>query len=239
MNSRILIGVAFIVLGILFFLQQIGFMDVSVGQIIGDWWPLVFVYIGFKDFKQKNKITNSSIIFTVLGVLLIAYNIFDIEFWSIAFPVALIAIGINVIFNSNKHKIKSDNPFVSEDFGSNFESKQINEDYLTLSGIFSGSKHLLDAKNLKGGEITSVFGSLKVDLRNCTLANDFQGFNATVSFGEVILIVPEDWIIEMIGTPIFGEVKNVTKPVVEFSEANKIVRITYTLTFGSIKVRNW
>ncbi len=99
-------GLLFIAIGIVLFLNTLGYITVSLWQIIGIYWPLILIYIGIAGLlNHKNPLINSLISFIGLAFLgdnldLFDFNVFVFiyDFWSII----LIVLGLSLLLKSNK-----------------------------------------------------------------------------------------------------------------------------------------
>src|SRR5690606_27937825 len=145
----------------------------------GNLWPLlivlagVFVLIG--DFR-KNYIWATALI--LIGVLLQlrALGTIDFNFFSLVFPIVLIAIGLTILLHFSKR------PSVATG------SKDVDD----ISVVFSGNQSKNKSPHYKGGRVTAIFGGATLDLRDARIDKE-----ATLDFfvicGGVELKVPRDW----------------------------------------------
>ena len=104
-TSNLLWGILLIVIGIIFGLNALDITDINI--FFDGWWTLFIIIPCFIDlFKEKDKTGN--IIGLVIGIslLLASNNIIDFNLiWKLAFPIALVIIGLSLIFKdtiSNK-----------------------------------------------------------------------------------------------------------------------------------------
>ena len=49
------IGVFFIVVGLLFLLNNLELLDISLGEIIRVYWPLIFIWLGVDKLLRKDE----------------------------------------------------------------------------------------------------------------------------------------------------------------------------------------
>ena len=107
--SKIL-GFFLIALGILLFLNSLGYIDHTPWQLIKLYWPILLIYFGIEGLlcptSSKNTIFNSIICLSGLVVLgnnlnLFRFNLFMFinKFW----PVLLIVLGVNLLIKPNKN----------------------------------------------------------------------------------------------------------------------------------------
>ena len=49
------VGVLFIVIGILFLLNNLELLDISIGDLIRVYWPLILIWLGIDKLLRKEK----------------------------------------------------------------------------------------------------------------------------------------------------------------------------------------
>lgn len=108
------IGLVFILFGLTLLLNNLGITQVSIGDIISTYWPLILVYWGLsslsgglnKERRDRQRILPSErlmgFIVLLVGFLLLGRNLdlFQIDlslFWNIFWPFILIFFGINLL----------------------------------------------------------------------------------------------------------------------------------------------
>ena len=135
------------------------------------------------------------------------------------FAIILIGAGISFILSSlGKKKVKK----ISKD-------KMIN-----YNGIFGGVKEVVNAKDFKGANCYSIFGGIKLDLKN-TLLKDDTVINCYAVFGGIDLTVPDDVNIIIHSSSLFGGVNNKTSN--KNSDNKKTIYINVTAIFGGVDVK--
>ena len=55
MKKGIGVGVLFIVIGLLFLLNNLEFLDISIGDLIRVYWPLILIWLGVDKLLRKEK----------------------------------------------------------------------------------------------------------------------------------------------------------------------------------------
>ncbi|WP_418884560.1 LiaI-LiaF-like domain-containing protein [Acetoanaerobium noterae] len=102
-------GLLLIALGILLFLNSLGYISHTPWQLIRIYWPLIIIYLGIEGLLRpsgsKNTIFNSLVCLSGLVLLgdnlnLFHFNLFMFidKFW----PILLIILGISLIVKSDK-----------------------------------------------------------------------------------------------------------------------------------------
>lgn len=223
--SNVLWGLVLIVLGIICGLNATGITDINV--FFKGWWTLFLIIPGFIGlFKDKDK--TGDLILIIIGAILLLCTRdilnFDIV-WKLLFPIILVIIGASIMFkdlfnnkinkeiNKLNEKIKKDN-----DYCSTFGSQNIKYD----NEIF------------KGATLNSIFGGIKLDLRESIIKSDVV-INSTCVFGGITILVPKDVKIKVKSTPIFGGVEDKTKQ--KITDKSKTIYINSTTIFGGIEIK--
>lgn len=112
--DRIFGGAVLIGIGILFLLQQLNIIDVSIGSIISTYWPLILVYIGFKNLVtshgEKGSFLGGFIMIAVGGYFqsraLGWIGVSPGDFFRSLIPVVLIICGVYVILKPRRvHRV--------------------------------------------------------------------------------------------------------------------------------------
>ena len=222
MGSRYIFGISLVILGFLFFLDQLGVW--SFGWIISTWWPIIIIIIGISHLASSNKSFFTGIVIIAIGVLLQADQLDYLPggFWSSIWPLILILIGIWIL--TVKHQRSKRHPSNSED--------------VNILAMFSGASQIINSDNFKGGTIGAYFGGVELDLRNSKLASEGGFLELTAAFGGIEIRLPYDWKVFVTGTPIFGGMENKTRQEFPEGEVRPILKINYLATFGGIEIKN-
>ncbi len=94
-DGRIFWGLFLVIIGLLFFLEQLGYLD--IGRIISTYWPAIFILIGLSIFIGNGfKRSNEAMFLIIFGtfLLLIKFHIIDRHIWRYIWPVLLMALGL-------------------------------------------------------------------------------------------------------------------------------------------------
>jgi predicted membrane protein len=102
--------------------------------------------------------------------------------------------------------------------------------------VFSGKDKHIESKNFSGGKATSIFGGMKLDLRDIGLAKDGATIDAASVFGSLKIYVPRNIKVETSGTPILGSWENTFRS--ESKAKTKVLKITGVAIFGSVEIIN-
>ena len=222
-ESRFLLGVFIILVGILLLLEQtlvIPNFSSMIFTILTKFWPLLFLFFGSKLLIQKSY--TPGIILFILGVALLSSNLFNWNFFAILWPVIIIAIGMSMFFRKEEVSERKRNESSKE--------KSISE-----TVIFWELKKKVDTKDFKGGEVNVAFGDLQLDLRDVEVAKDGAKIHLNCAFGDVDVFVPKNCRVKTSGSVVVGE----WKPEIKERDVSKpVIEITGSVLFGSVKVRD-
>lgn len=139
------------------------------------------------------------------------------------FPIVIIAIGLSIIFKDR--------------FSKNSKRIQgITKDGLPdYSAIFGGQELNLSGELFKGADVTAVFGSVSLDLRQAEISDDIY-MTTTAIFGSIDILVPNHVRVELSTTPIFGGASNKTNPP-SLADHPITLFVNSTTIFGGTEIK--
>lgn len=177
---------AIIVIGIGWLLDS---LDVfNFWSVFGDWWPILIILAGFASLRSNKESITGPLLVIVVGVFLLLSTIdsIDFNFFAYFWPTLIIIIGISLLTHRQKTANVSD--------GGN-----------TVKGftMFGGIEKSNASQAFQGGDITTLFGGAKIDLRNAHMANNAE-LTVFAAFGGIEILVPDSCEISLKVTPFFG-----------------------------------
>jgi len=113
-----------------------------------------------------------------------------------------------------------------------------NPNTIKIDAVFSGGKRRILTQDFQGGEITTIFGGIELDLRQAAIAGDSAILEINAVFGGVEVRIPQNWNAVVQGVGIFGGFgdstlqHNVDAPVV------KQLIVRGSAVFGGVEVKN-
>ena len=221
--SNILWGVFFIIIGVIFGLNALDITNINI--FFNGWWTLFIIIPCFIDlFKDENKTGN--IIGLIVGIVLLigCLDIIDFDLiWKLLVPAILVMIGLSFIFkdvlnNKVKEEIKKVNKNEEKEYNSCFSSQTVD----------------FTKEEFKGCSLSAIFGGIKCDLTNSTIKEDVV-IDAASIFGGITILVPEDTIIKINSTSVFGGVSDERKN--KTTEGKHTIYINTTSIFGGIEIK--
>jgi predicted membrane protein len=187
-------------------------------------WPFLLVVIGLFIVIKNPR--------SVFGLLVLGTGAVSsiAKFWNLPEgwegflpPVALIFVGLILIFRPNPNRAK-------------FDKSDAN--VLNRATVFGSFKHQVTSVLFKGGFLTSVFGSNIVDFTRSHLGSDTVIIHCTNVFGNSELIVPQGWDLKLNTNNILGSTEDkryITDPSLE---KEGVLEVTGFTLFGSLEIRN-
>ena len=221
--SRVLWGIVLIFIGVIWGLNRTGVAEINI--FFDGWWTLFIIVPSAISFFEKGNNKISSLIFLIIGVLLLlaAQGLFEFEIlWEILLPAIVVLIGLFLIFGNKvdfniKEKTKCLDSKDTENIFAAFGEQNVNK----------------AGENFEKANLNAIFGSVKLDLREAKLEKE-TAIGAWAIFGGIEILVPKDCIVKVKGTPIFGGISNERK---NNEDAKKTIYIEGYAVFGGIEIK--
>lgn len=226
--AQMVIGLFVIAIGLLFLLDNLGWLDLNIRLHI---WPTALIFFGILKLLQTR--TRSGMVvggaLTAIGTLtmLKETGLLAIS-WRTLWPILLIAAGLAVVFKSTGGRSLFDGIGKTVD-------KDYSESDVNITSIMGNYKNRITTRDFRGGEVTAVMGGADLDLRQSSI-NGEAVLNVFSLFGGITVKVPIDWAVVLQGTPIMGgfEEKTVPPP----ADTGKRLIIRGYVIMGGLEVRN-
>lgn len=222
-QGRIFWGLLLIVLGGLFLLDQMDKLD--FGDLIGRYWPVVFIILGLSILLSNNfRNVGSGLFFIAFGAffLLVRLRIFDRMVWSYLWPLAIIGVGVWILVRPAWHPDRK-------------KADGMTADDLDINQVFSGSSRKIESQSFRGGKADVVFGSAELDLRGARLAGGQATLVLSAVFGSIEVFVPRDWQVVLEGSPVLGSIES--RKAISDVPKTQTLTIKGSAVFGSIEVK--
>ncbi|WP_427339832.1 LiaF transmembrane domain-containing protein [Caloranaerobacter sp. DY30410] len=222
MNGKKIFGILLVFVGVFLLLGETGMIDITIGEFISKYWPLILIVIGIYKLLTDSISKTAGIILIIIGGIfqLRNFQYFNIFEYNLFWPIVIILIGIWILLSP-----KRDNWKVSS------------KDTLNTFALFSGFNIKNSSQNFKGGNITVVFGGADVDLRDANILKEQEArIDILIAFGGAEIFVPQGWNVIIKGVPIFGGWENET--VNNNKEDSPTLIINSFVMFGGFEVKN-
>lgn len=221
--SNYIWGLLFVILGIVFGLNALEITDIDV--FFDGWWTLFIIIPCFVGLFQEEKKTGNLIgLFIGIWLFLCCRDI--VSFWllgKLIVPIILVLVGLSLLFkDSINKKVKTEIKKLSKD---------IKKEYCST---FSSQVIDLSNEKFEGCNVDSIFGGVKIDLKDVVIDDDVV-INATSIFGGITIYVPQDINIKVSSTSIFGGVSDERRK--KTKDAKKTIYINGTCLFGGVEIK--
>lgn len=222
-NKSIIWGIILVMVGVIYGLNSLNIVDINL--FFPGWWTLFIIVpcvIGLVTDGDKT----GSIIGVIIGVLLFlgANDIIDYDLiWKLIFPLIIIVVGLSLIF---KDRFNSKITKRIEDIADNKNNG--------VTAVFSGEDVSFNNRVFTGINLTSIFGSIKCDLRGAKIKKDVV-INAYSFFGGTDILVDDNVKIAVSSTSIFGGVDNKKKN--NDSTSDITIYVNAICIFGGIDIK--
>jgi hypothetical protein len=215
--ARIYLGVMIIAVGTILFLGAADVLD--AGEVLGAWWPVAVIGAGVLGLVANPRHWAIPAILTLGGVALLLWTTSVIDSLSVLVPVLVIVLGLFVLFG----------------FGLS-GARTVTGNRINSFNAFSGIELASHSPEFEGGQVGTIFGGTEIDLRDATLVPN-ASMDVFVAFGGVEVKVPEGWVVDLNGLPLFGGFENVTAREKQVDDAPKL-EVHATALFGAVEVKH-
>jgi predicted membrane protein len=226
--TQIVIGLFVIAVGLLFLLDNLGWLDLNFTLHV---WPTALIFFGILKLLQTRTRSGMVVGWAIIAIggliMLKETGLISIS-WRALWPVLLIAAGLAVVFKSASGRS------IFDTLGHSID-KDGDETDVNITSIMGSYKNRITSTDFRGGEVTTVMGGIDLDLRQSSINGDAV-LNVFSLFGGITIKVPIDWLVELQGTPIMGGFEEKTVP--PSSATGKRLIIRGYVIMGGLEVRN-
>lgn len=224
-TGAVIWGILFVAVGFILAGNALGITDIEL--FFDGWWTLFIIVPSVMGLLQEREKTGSLIGLCIgVALLLMCQGILDFELiWKLALPVALILIGLSMIFKNVFGRR------ISEEIDRLNKDRTSGDEYCAT---FSNQVVDFSGETFRGTTLSAVFGGVKCDLRNAHIEEN-QVINGTSIFGGIDIYVPDDVKVKIKSTSIFGGVTDKKKHSTD--ETAKIIYINATCVFGGVEIK--
>lgn len=191
---RAIIGALVVFFGLLILADS--YFDIDSERWVG--FLIAFIFLAIGVYKASSAKTDrgrrGSAFFILFGlfILFIQLNLF---------PLFVVAVGAFILWTAlGRGRVPLGRRVTPE-----------GSDTLNDFIIFGGTERRATSQNLRGGDLTALFGGLDLDLRDATLAPEGATFDVFVMFGGMDLRVPEGWDVIPEASVVFGGLEDKTR----------------------------
>ena len=227
-------AIVLIAVGALFFLNNLHILPV---REILRYWPGILVAVGIMLLVDSAETFGKSVggVFVAVGALLLARNLgFLVITWNQVWPLALIGAGLLMLLDRTRWNMGALQARAERHrgfFGFRYHPKE--------STVFGSATRSYYGQEFDGGRYETVFGGIEIDLRGSHMTGDEAVIKIDAVLGGAEVKVPEDWLVVIKATAVFGGVINSTKapdPVLVPHPKRLIVK--GSAVFGGVEIKN-
>jgi predicted membrane protein len=225
--AQVAVGVLVIGLGLLFLLDNLGFLDFEYTL---HFFPMLITVFGVLKIVQARSTQGVVVgaLMALVGVLLTLRSLgFLFISWRTLWPLILIGVGISVVYRSVTAQRET---LRTPEYG----IKTGDDSVLNATVVMGGYVRRVATPDFRGGEITAIMAGCELDLRQSSINGDAI-LHVFAMFGGIQIKVPPDWTVVLRGTPILGgfEEKTALPP-----DGSKRLIIQGYAIMGGVEVRN-
>jgi predicted membrane protein len=225
-NPGIIPGLVVIAVGVIFLLSNLNIVYVHE---LWRYWPVVLIAAGLARLvdAQSDGARSTGGVLLVVGALFLANTLGFLHLtWRDYWPLILIGAGLLMLWN------RLYTPISAPAAGGQPEG------WLNLVAIFGGVERKVTTGDFQGGNITAMFGGVNVNLRKAGMAAESAILDISAMFGGVEIKVPENWIVVLQGTSIFGGFSDETAhPPLDMPGVKRLF-LKGSAIFGGVEVKN-
>jgi hypothetical protein len=221
-SGQALAGLVLLSIGALLFAQNLGLLNL---RQYARYWALVPLLIGLVKL-----LTGGSRGDRVFGVILTIFGGSQLAkalgYWSPgpADVVAFVLIGVGAYFIGRGLFGRPESPVTLD-----------GSDWISAIAIMAGFERSNNSPNFRGGDLTAVMGGCEIDLRQASLRAP-ASIDVFVMWGGIELRVPEDWTVELRGTPLLAGFVDKTRPPAVATEKRLVIRGVALM--GGVEIKN-
>jgi predicted membrane protein len=221
-TPQALIGLAVVVVGVLFTLDNLGFLR---ARDYLRFWPIALMVVGASQIAQARtpaRVT-SGLLWMLVGSVLLGsrLNLVRWHIWDL-WPLGLVVIGGYIIWQA---------------YAGNQERRN-DETSAIVSGVavLGAVQRRISSNGFRGGELTAFMGGCHIDLRDARLADGQAVITVFALMGGIELKVPESWTIVVEVVPFLGGVEDRTRQVPGETTQRLILR--GFVSMGGLEIKN-
>ena len=225
-KPRNVIGLLLITLGVIFLLDTLNVFGEDV-HIIGDYWPVFIIAVGFIGWAQRGfGYAMGPFLVMAVGGILLAGEITDYDVWRF-WPVFLIIVGLSFIWQrQSRVKARVGHQKVVSGPGA-----------VSFNHLLGGGERIVEGE-FKGGSVSVVLGGGKLNLERATLPPDGAILDVTAVLGGYEVHVPDSWNVALEADAFLGSIEDKRKRRTPFNAEAPALSIRGSVFMGSVEIKS-
>lgn len=217
-NSQVLFGAILVLIGILLLLHTTGVLPTRNLLL---YTPTLFVLLGIWILVQSrlHNIFGPVFLIAVAGAIqLVVLGYATTGQVLVYWPILVIALGLSIALSQFRSRVR-----------------QADTEFSSAFAVLGSVDKRNISQSFAGGELTAIFGSSELDLRDSAIEDPPAQINTTVLFGDVSIIVPREWNVQMDVIPVLGDASD-DRPRRESTHASVDLVVSGFVAFGDTTV---
>ena len=216
MKGRIFFGILVVVVGVLLLLMALDAIAIDgIGELL-PYIPSLFILWGvYLLVVQKFKRASGPIVLIAIATV-IQLMLLDVLEWAYVWPIAIILIGVAIIaggagYHGRRRRRRERRKQRERQRSKTAETRTSAEGDLDISVTMSEANERNRSGEFKGGEISCVMGTVKLDLSEAEVAEPPARIHVDIVMGGLEILVPDHWIVQNDVARTMGEVEDQTE----------------------------
>jgi len=238
-GARLFFSVVLIAAGVLLFLSNLGIFPI---RNVWMFWPVLPIIAGVGSFMRARNASARvwGVFLVIFGCLFLLLNLGwlpmrthdGIWLLSLILMAAGFAALLSVLESSRKALPGLQDPIQGV-------ARRDYQNTVNDFVLFGGLKRKLESYAFQGGDLTTIFGNIEVDLRPALIAPPATSavLNVTAVFGSIKIRAPQAWRVHVSGAGILGNFEDKTIPPNIGPDAPALV-ITGLSIFSSVEIED-
>lgn len=203
---RLVLGLAAIALGAVFFLDNLYWID---AKPVLRYWPAALVLaLGAASLYQARRFTLGVGLWFVAGswLLLDALRWIDLDFWEVVIPLGLVLLGVQLLTRSLSRRPAETDPGLTSITGDAGDSAKLgdagksgsDESSLSAFAIMAGVRRASHSQTLRRVDAMAIMGGVEIDLTQAAPpAGSAIEIDASTIWGGIEIWVPAGWVVDL------------------------------------------
>jgi predicted membrane protein len=208
--------------------------DIDIPYWLFTWYTFLIALGIFTGIKHGFR-GSAWFILIIIGTVFLLRDIYpELAIRRYIWPSALIFLGAYLILRPRRKPWCDEKKNGSTLIGDEETTSQ--EDYVSSTSIFGGTKKNILSKDFKGGDIVNIFGGTELNLTQADIAGRVP-IEMTTIFGGTKLIVPPNWSVHSEAVTLFGGLED--KRPASPESTDKVLLLKGTVIFGGIEIKSY
>lgn len=216
MKGTIFFGSTVVLVGVLLLLMALDLVPIDgIGELFV-YIPSLFILWGLVLLISRKFRKAAGPIALIAIASVVQLMLLGILWWEYVWPIAIILVGVSIIAGATgtygkrkrrrERRKQRERQNAAADFSIGPEIRVNHDGDLDISVTIGEVSESNRSKDFRGGEISCVTGSVKLDLTQAEVVERPARINVDLVIGEVEILVPDHWIVQHNISKTIGEV---------------------------------